>query len=545
MWPNQKAFKRNPLKLKDDVLSDKSLTGKQRYWKKRANNVRPIKVVYKRLTPKKVFIAKGNIKHTTSKVIVTLLTYNVSKLQLLRKIREAIYKTFLTTIKLCKFSSLVEDKTSIRPSESAIVKLDKKKKDRKERTTYPSKFIKIVKNYKIKIKIVSLFNRRLTLDEYLNSSYEYLSIDLPDPYKVIPRKHFITKLNLLPPAFINKVEKLKLNKNNDYPLKDNNSYLKLMDFTYLNIKKVSERLNIILNYYKHLTVLVENKILNDNEKLLIFLSKTNKFNVYKYRNISRFVLTKFKEKKMYLAGLLRFAWLLYVNDAKFKNPVLVSKLKYLVKNLYDKEVEFNIVELKKFHLTSDIYTQLVAKKLKNRDNKLYRVLRWSLMRANLPNVSRAMEKYSEFNKDKYLANKIRNQHVNSMFTDNNSKIDSLNNLLLNLFPKTSQLTKEIKKITERFIYPTSLQDYVIDNIKHGKLAGIRVETKGRLTKRFTAQRSVYKMHYKGGLRNVDSSFKGLPAVLLRGFLKTNVEYSIVQSKNRNGAYGVKGWVGSK
>jgi hypothetical protein len=33
--------------------------------------------------------------------------------------------------------------------------------------------------------------------------------------------------------------------------------------------------------------------------------------------------------------------------------------------------------------------------------------------------------------------------------------------------------------------------------------------------------------------------------MLRGFVKSNVQYTIIQSKNRNGAYGVKGWVGSK
>lgn len=81
---------------------------------------------------------------------------------------------------------------------------------------------------------------------------------------------------------------------------------------------------------------------------------------------------------------------------KFKHPVIVSKLKYLVKNLYNKKVEFNIVDLKKLHLNIDIYTQLVALKLKNRKNKLYRVLKRSLNKINLPNVSRLSEKHYEF-----------------------------------------------------------------------------------------------------------------------------------------------------
>jgi hypothetical protein len=78
-----------------------------------------------------------------------------------------------------------------------------------------------------------------------------------------------------------------------------------------------------------------------------------------------------------------------------------------------------------------------------------------------------------------------------------------------------------------------------------KLRGIRVEAKGRLTRRATASRSVFKMKWKGGLKNVDSSFRGLSTIMLRGYAKSNVQYSLLNSKNRNGAFGVKGWVSSK
>jgi hypothetical protein len=33
--------------------------------------------------------------------------------------------------------------------------------------------------------------------------------------------------------------------------------------------------------------------------------------------------------------------------------------------------------------------------------------------------------------------------------------------------------------------------------------------------------------------------------MLRGIVKSNLQYSTINSKNRNGAYGVKGWVSSK
>jgi hypothetical protein len=53
------------------------------------------------------------------------------------------------------------------------------------------------------------------------------------------------------------------------------------------------------------------------------------------------------------------------------------------------------------------------------------------------------------------------------------------------------------------------------------------------------------LKWKGGLKNVDSSFRGLPAIMLRGYLKSNIQYTVINSKNRNGAYGVKGWVSSR
>jgi hypothetical protein len=211
----------------------------------------------------------------------------------------------------------------------------------------------------------------------------------------------------------------------------------------------------------------------------------------------------------------------------------------MVKNMYNKEVEFNVVELNQMHLNSDIYTQAVALKLKNRKNSLFRVLRSSLSKVDLPNVSRQSERYSEFNRDDLLVNRIRNTYINSMF-DNTTNVDFLNKLLLDFFPSSENLEMDFKDKSTTVRLPVSLETYILKTLKHLKLAGVRVEAKGRLTKRFTASRSVFKMRYKGGLKNVDSSFKGLSAVMLRGIVKSNVQYSILTSKNRNGAFGVKG-----
>lgn len=86
------------------------------------------------------------------------------------------------------------------------------------------------------------------------------------------------------------------------------------------------------------------------------------------------------------------------------------------------------------------------------------------------------------------------------------------------------------------------QKYVINNLKYRDITGFRLETKGRLTKRFTASRSVYKHKHKGGIYDIDSSFRGLSSVLLKGNLKSNTQYTKISSKSRIGSFGIKGWV---
>jgi hypothetical protein len=88
----------------------------------------------------------------------------------------------------------------------------------------------------------------------------------------------------------------------------------------------------------------------------------------------------------------------------------------------------------------------------------------------------------------------------------------------------------------------SVKKVVLEEIKYKRLAGVRLEASGRLTKRYTASRSVSKLRYKGNLVNVDSSYKGLSTVILKGNLRSNLQYSKLNSKTRIGSFGIKGSV---
>lgn len=115
--------------------------------------------------------------------------------------------------------------------------------------------------------------------------------------------------------------------------------------------------------------------------------------------------------------------------------------------MYKKRVEFNFVSLNKMHLNSDIFTQIITSKLKNRNNRLFRVLRSSLSKVKLPVFSRISEKKSKPNKRDFLVNKIRNTYINYMLEDKTINVNNLNGLLFKFFPCVDKLEVVKKKKT--------------------------------------------------------------------------------------------------
>jgi hypothetical protein len=144
------------------------------------------------------------------------------------------------------------------------------------------------------------------------------------------------------------------------------------------------------------------------------------------------------------------------------------------------------------HLNSDILTQAIILKLKRKNTRIFSVLRSSINKFKLPNISRLSEKYSKPNKNENLANYIRNSYVHNMLSNDITRVDPLNSLLLNFFPGVDKLKIEEKRFpnVKRNI---TLNNYIFRSLKHFNLAGVRLEAKGRLSKRFTAARSVFKL----------------------------------------------------
>ncbi len=423
---------------------------------KRKNKDKPMPPKLRRLSGKRVFIGKGDLKHTSTRVIITFYIYNTESMFLARKLMQFMFGLGVFIEKKIKLK-----KTEIKDSEGNI------------KVTY---------------------NRLFNLREYKNW-----------------RKHY------------------------EWYLSDMISL----------INKQSSKLKAINKYYKTLKSLVWAKLLTKDQILLMFTNKALKFNPKIFPSFNSRIIVAGKE---YIKNLELYSMLFEDNELKF-DGLFISKLIYLIQQIYNKKVQLNIVNLKKMHLNSDIYTQAVSLKLRNRDNKLYRVLKASLRKIKLPVIRKIDEKQKKPNRDEFFVNRIRNNTISTMFLIKNKKTkninDRLQNLLLKFYPLADNLNINVIKKSSNIKRSVSLENYVLGSLKHLNLRGIRVEAKGRLTRRFTASRSVLKRKWKGGLKNVDSSFRGLSTIMLRGIVKSNLQYSAINSKNRNGAYGVKGWVSSK
>ena len=86
---------------------------------------------------------------------------------------------------------------------------------------------------------------------------------------------------------------------------------------------------------------------------------------------------------------------------------------------------------------------------------------------------------------------------------------------------------------------------MLDLVKYKWVTGIRLEAKGRLTRRFTASRSAFKLMIKGNLNDIDYSrrtgnSKNTSGLILRNQINPNLQYTFLSSKKRIGAFGIKG-----
>jgi hypothetical protein len=153
--------------------------------------------------------------------------------------------------------------------------------------------------------------------------------------------------------------------------------------------------------------------------------------------------------------------------------------------MYDKKIEIKLIELKSIHLNSDVFSSAVALKLRDRKNKATSILRKAILQMV----------------------KIPDLHTIRTFDD---RMDNIN------------------------------KNNILNVIKQQVVSGVRFEASGRLTRRLTAMRAVFKYRYTGSLKNLRSSLNSKSSTILRGYVKSNSQYTVINSKTRNGSFGLKG-----
>jgi hypothetical protein len=262
---------------------------------------------------------------------------------------------------------------------------------------------------------------------------------------------------------------------------------------------IVKRLDILLKRRQ----LIESKALQYLDKLnkkIILINRlelhTESKEILDYKNLSKYLEIYYK--KLLKKSLDKYflyccnKQLIYINEHKFNNIYLQFLKKYLEK-IYNKNVEFNLVNLKRFFFNSDILSESITLKIRKNRRKILKILNT-------------------------LKRKVKVHNKKNLYYQPNS-----NKLKINFDKKP-------------------MQTIVLKDIKYKHVTGFRIEARGRLTRRYTASRSISKLRYKGNLLNVDSSYRGLSSVLLKGNLKSNLQYTKLKSKTRIGSFGVKGWV---
>lgn len=310
--------------------------------------------------------------------------------------------------------------------------------------------------------------------------------------------------------------------------------------------------NLKMEIIRNKGLKLKSKIKNHKNLVLKMLNikkaDHNKFHNYEVRYLKDYVSKSLRREifSIYFKQLISF------NKSKFETKYLLP-LTNLAKKIYSKEIVFNLVSLKYLYLNSYIFSEALVTKLKNRKNRLLRVLKTSLLMFKLPAMDRTAVYDEIYNRKRKLQN-LKVENIVSDFLHLNNKAQSQNKDILELslskvnssdfYTKLKDFTVSWPRSLTYSDYPLHIANNILKLIKHKYVSGIRIEVGGRLTRRNTADRSVFKLRYKGNIKNMDSSYKGLPSVLLRGYAKPNLQYTKLKSKIRIGSFGLKGWVNS-
>lgn len=178
----------------------------------------------------------------------------------------------------------------------------------------------------------------------------------------------------------------------------------------------------------------------------------------------------------------------------------------LIAKCYNKKVELRVIRLRDMQLDAKILAERLANQIAQRTISPLRTLRGALRTIRIPKVN------------------LKLYYLRKSSLNNSALYDSISTLNVG----------GLKKINK-----TSVRNEILACTKYKATMGIKIQIAGRLTRRATAAKAVFKGGQIGSLRNIDSSLLGFSVGLLRGHQKPNIQKSYFNGKNKNGAFNVR------
>lgn len=410
-----------------------------------------VQIRFKRLSLNRILVSEPEVKHRNNKVTVGVCVYNSYKRVMLFKLNR-LNRTILNKTVLNHSSSLSpEGKVK-----KASLKLKRGTKIKKTSLlNYHSKYItkpneKDVsplsdKNYNVKRKAKMFFykwtdmNKKLKASNYVTNSDESSQVySLVDTIKVYKKKTYYSQKKKI---------RLTTLKNSGFSrdISDTKSALKGISF-----KSYEEKMN-------------DNSVSKLYKNQVIFLKTAQSF---------------------------------IVNNNKFKSWFSLG-IKSIISRFYKKKVSLNLWSSKYLFLNNDILNQSFKTKLKNRKNRLLKVLKKGMILSKIPNIK---------------------DHLTGFMA-------KAGEVAVEVFTTQSNITQ--------------IENSTIETLPNKALNGVRLEAAGRLSRRLTASRSVYKHKISGRLKEAASWYKIVSSALSRGQDRPYLNKTGVQSNTRTGAFGLQ------
>jgi hypothetical protein len=330
------------------------------------------------------------------------------------------------------------------------------------------------------------FNNRFTQSRYISSKNKIKSLN-----KIFVSKAEIKHTNskAIITIYVYNREKIILEKK-IRRLNTSLMYLIFFQKKLLNRKLFNNNRNYLHNF-----------ILFFNSKPSTYITKNN-FNYSKFRLILNRICFKIN---LLLRNIRRFKLRLNLNEYKFQEDKLLYNLNKDISEYYGKKVEFNIVNIKSITHNTDIFTQIFTAKVKRPRIHAIRSLNSVLDRVKIEQDDNIKERARvEHNIDFHSVENLHDSlNINSILKVNSLVKDSLGKFLHSLQRDATSVDRHpdfistlghnnVELSAEKLSY-LKLRDLYINNIKYKRIGGVKLVAKGRLTRRFRADRAQYKL----------------------------------------------------